>query len=141
MADLRVDGTEVLPEHLVEHEADGEDGVDGIQTVYGYMGRRYLRVDGAEVLPEHLVEHEADGVGDGREKHHEELHDPERVGAEEEPVARARRLRDDLAEDDDEQGGDHASEDAARQIRHQDSNQRCREPSPRHETPAFVNNT
>mmetsp|Transcript_31539 Transcript_31539/g.53001 ORF Transcript_31539/g.53001 Transcript_31539/m.53001 type:complete len:523 (+) Transcript_31539:586-2154(+) len=83
-----------------------------------------LRVHGAQVLAQHLVQHQADGPRDRQEQQHEEAHDPYRVRTDDQPMAGARGLRDDLSQDDDEERGDDAAEEAACQTRQQNGDQR-----------------
>ena len=62
-------------------------------------------VDGADLAAEDPVQDLADGEGEGAGQQHEQLRQPDRVGAHGQPVPRADRLGDDLAEDDDTHSG------------------------------------
>jgi len=82
------------------------------------------REDAGDLAPEQPVEQLRDRPRDREAEHDEDPHDRHRARADLQPVARADRLRHDLAEDDDDAGGDQPAHDPARHVGEQDGDHR-----------------
>jgi hypothetical protein len=77
------------------------------------------RVNVADFLSQGLVQDVADGIGHDVQRKDEDLDNRERQLANLQRVAGAQRLRDDLAEDNNDDGGNEETKQAARHVGHQ----------------------